>query len=81
MGEGQHSTMVSILALGHSCSGFDSQHSHKFFRGKIVDVTEFNQWHSVEDIRKWLENVDPTNIVLASATKNKQLRSGPSFVF
>ena len=73
--------MVSILASGHSCLGFDSQNSHKFFRGKIVDVTEVNQQHSLEDIRQWLENVDPTNIVLASATKKKQLRSGPSFVF
>ena len=31
---GQHSTMVSRHASGHSCPGFDSKHSQKSFRGK-----------------------------------------------
>ena len=36
--EVDHSTMVSILASGPSCPGFESQHSPKKLREKIVDV-------------------------------------------
>ena len=36
---GRHSTMVSLLACGPSCPGFDSQHSpQKNSEAKIVDV-------------------------------------------
>ena len=38
--------MISILASGPSCPGFDSQN---YFRGKIVDVTEVNQWRCLEE--------------------------------
>ena len=63
---GQHSTMVSKLASGPSCTRFDSQHSQKKFRGKIIDVAEINQRGWLEESGQWLENVDPTHLVQAS---------------
>ena len=40
----------------------------KIFRGKIVHVAEVNNWHCLEKIGQWLENVDQTLLVLASGT-------------
>ena len=40
----EHRTMVSILASGPSCPGFESQCSRIFFRGIIVDFAEVNQF-------------------------------------
>ena len=37
------STMVSILASGSSCPGFNSQDSSNLWRGNINDVAEVNQ--------------------------------------
>ena len=48
--------LVSILASGPSRPGFDSQH----------DVAEVNQWCCLEESGCWLENVDQTNLVLAT---------------
>ena len=36
-----------------------------FFRGKIIDDAEFNQWRWLEESGQWLENVDRTHLVLA----------------
>ena len=36
MGVGQHSTIVSLLASGPSCSGFDSHHSQFFSEEKVL---------------------------------------------
>ena len=55
--EEQLSTMVSILASGPSCPGFDSQHSLKNFRGKNVNVAEVNQHRCLEERGQWLENI------------------------
>ena len=49
-----------------SSLGFDSRHSRNFFRGKIIDVTEVNQWHWLEKSGHGLENVDKIHLVLAS---------------
>ena len=38
----------------------------KFFRGKIINVSEVNQWRWLEESGQWLENVDQTHLVLAS---------------
>ena len=65
-GRGQHSTMVSKLASGPSCTRFDSQHSQKNFRGKIIDVAEVNQRRWLEESGQWHENVDRTHLDLAS---------------
>ena len=32
---------------------------------KIVDVDEVNQWHCLEEIGQWLENVGQTHLILA----------------
>ena len=58
--------MVSMVAYGPGCPKLDSQHSRDFFRGKIVDVPEFNQWRCLEKSGQWLENVDHTHLILAS---------------
>ena len=65
MGDGgQHSTMVIVLASG---PGFDSQCSQIFFMCQIVDVAvEVNQRRCLEECGQWLENVNPTHLVLAS---------------
>ena len=42
----------------------------KNFRGKIVYVAEVNNWHCLEKIGQWLENVDQTLLVLASGKWN-----------
>ena len=39
----QHNTMGSTLASQPSWPGFNSQHSQKISRGKIIDVAEVNQ--------------------------------------
>ena len=57
--------MAGILPSKPSCSRFDSQHSQKLLRGKIVDVAGANQWRRLEESGEWLENVDPTILVLA----------------
>ena len=63
---GQHSTIVGIIASGPSCPGFDSQHSQKKFKVKIVNVSEFNQQCSLVERGQWLENVKQIHLVLAS---------------
>ena len=37
-----------------------------FLRGKIINVSEVNQWRCLEESGQWLENVDRTHLVLAS---------------
>lgn len=51
--------MVSTLASGPRCSGFDSQ-CMKF----IFDVAEGNQWGCFAESGQLLENIDPTQLVL-----------------
>ena len=64
---GQHSTMVSLLACGPSCPGFDFQHSpKKISETKIVDVAKVNQWRCLEESAQWLENIDQTNLLRGS---------------
>ena len=46
--------------------GFDCEHSRNFFRGKIINITEVNQWRWLEESGQWLENVDRTHLVLVS---------------
>ena len=58
--------MGSTLASRPSLPGFNSQHSQKFSRGKIVAVAEVNQRRCLEESGLWLENVDRTHLVLAS---------------
>ena len=48
--------MVNILASGPSCPWLDSQCS----------LGEVNQQPCLEESAQWLENVDRTNLVLAS---------------
>ena len=38
----------------------------KFIRRKIINVAEVNQRRCLEESGQWLENVDPTHLVLAS---------------
>ena len=40
-----------------------------FFRGKSIDVAYVNQWSCITESRLWLENVDRTHLVLASAAE------------
>ena len=58
--------MVSTLASKPSCPKFDSLYTRSFFRGKIADVAEVNQWHSLGESEQWLDVVDQTHLVLAS---------------
>ena len=58
--------MVSTLASGPSCPGFNTQHSQNIFRGKNVNVPDANQWCFFEESEQWLENVDQTHLVLSS---------------
>ena len=58
--------MLTIHASGPSWPRFDSQCSQKFLFGKHYDVAEVNQWRWLEGSEQWLENVDQTNLVLAS---------------
>ena len=48
-GGGQHSTMVSILASGLSCSWVNSQLYPIVFEEKIVNVAEVNQRLCLEE--------------------------------
>ena len=57
--------MVGILASGPSCPGFDSKHSQKKLREKIVDVAEVYQLCCLEESGQWLQNVDQSHLVLA----------------
>ena len=41
--------MVSKLASGPSCPGFDSQHYQKHLDEKVVDVAVVNQWRCKEE--------------------------------
>ena len=68
---GLHSTKVSHLLLTQQ-PGFDSQHSRIFFRGKIIDVAEVNQWRWLEESGQWLENVDQNQLVLARGKSVQQ---------
>ena len=54
MGGGQHSTMVSVHALGHS------------WPGSIPSGTGVNQQYCLEESGQWLENLDSTHLVLDS---------------
>ena len=47
--------MVSILASGPSCPGFDSQRSQIFSEEKIADVAEVNQCCCLEESDQWLD--------------------------
>ena len=58
--------MVSILSYGHSYPWFDSQHSQKNFKVKMINVSQSHQWRWLEENGKWLENVDRTHLVLAT---------------
>ena len=62
----QRSTMVSILASGPSCPGFNSQCTPKNSEEKIVNVVKVNQRHCLEESEQWLENVDWNHLVSAS---------------
>ena len=53
----------SIAQRYHNCfsprsAGFDSQHSQKHFRGKIINVAEVNLRRWLVESGRWLENVD-----------------------
>ena len=58
---------------------FDSQHSQKNSEKKIVNVAKVNQQH-LEECGQWLENVDQTNLVLASGKLGQQKRLGWYYV-
>ena len=56
----------SIAQRYHNCfsprsAGFDSQHSQKHFRGKIINVAEVNLRRWLVESGRWLENVDWTS--------------------
>ena len=55
--------MVSLNASRPSCPGLNSQNN---FIEKIVDGVQVNQLRCFEKSGQWLENVDPTHLVLAS---------------
>ena len=57
-GELNEGGLGNILASGPSYSGFNSEHSQIFIRGKIVDVAKAIQWCWLEESGQWLENVD-----------------------
>ena len=52
---GQYSTMVSMVASGPHCPGFNSQCSQKIMR-KNVNVAEVNQRRCLEESGQCLEN-------------------------
>ena len=58
--------MASIIASGHRCPWFISQHFQKNSDDKIVEVAEVNQVRFLEESGQWLENVDQTQLVMAS---------------
>ena len=58
--------MVSILASRPSCPRFDSQCSNFFLQEKNAKVAEINNRRCLDESGQWLENVDRTNLVLAS---------------
>ena len=45
---------------------------------KIVDVAEINQQHCLEEYGHWLENVDPTHLILP-CDKYVQKKVGSKF--
>ena len=45
----------------------------KFLRRKIIDVAEVNQLFWLEESGQWLENVDRSNLLLASGKKSLNL--------
>ena len=49
-----------------SSPGFNSQHSWKIFRGKIIDVAVVKQHCWLEESGQWFKNVDQIHLVLAS---------------
>ena len=57
--------MVSVLAYGPSCPGV-TVFTKKNSKEKIVDVAGINHLCCLEKSGRWLENVDPTHLVLAS---------------
>ena len=69
--EGQHSTMVSILASDPGCTRFDSQRSQKKFRGKIVDDAEVNQWRWLEERGQWHEKICQNHLVVVNQYNKK----------
>ena len=66
--------MVSILASGPNCPGFDSQRSHTNFGGKKFNVAEDSLQRWLEESGQWLENVDQIHLVLASGKPVLQKR-------
>ena len=64
--------MLSVIASRPSYPQFDSQHSRKFFRGKIINVAQVNQQRCLEESGQWLENVDQTHLVLGSGKLEQQ---------
>ena len=59
--------MVSILALGPGCPGLISSVPKKLSEGKNFIFAEDSKQCCFEESEQWLENVDPTHPVLASA--------------
>ena len=55
--------MVTMAASGPNSPGFNHQH---FLEEKNVNVAEVNQWCWFEESGQQLENVDRTQLVLAS---------------
>ena len=61
--------LISYLLLDLAALGLNPCILQKNFSEKNVDVAEVNQWHCLEESRQWLENADPTHLVMACATK------------
>ena len=59
--------MDSILALHPGAPGSIPGIPNKFSEEFILDVAEVSQQRSLEESGQWLENVDLTHLVLASA--------------
>ena len=47
--------MVSTLASGPSCPGFDSQHSQNIYTGKTVNAAKVNQRRWLRESGQWLK--------------------------
>ena len=58
--------MVYLLASGPSRPGSVPNISKKDSEEWIIDASETNQWHCLEESGQWLENVDRIHLVLAS---------------